>query len=266
MKKRISVFLTALLLGLLCAFPVWAKPARLADQAGLLDREQREQLTAMLDEISEKHQVDVVIVTTNSLEGKTARDYADDYFIDEGYGQGENGDGILFLVDMGDRNWAIATHGYAIDIFTDAGQEYILDQVKPYLSAGEYEEAFRTFAKECEDFILHADEAEPYDVGNLPKEPFDIGENLMIALGAGLVAGLIVALAMRGKMKTVRKQDQASSYVRPGSMNVNRSHDYYLYSTVSKTAKPRNEDHGGGGSSTHTSSSGDTFGGSSGKF
>lgn len=265
MKKRISVFLTAILLCLACAFPVWAKPARLADQAGLLDQEQQEKLTETLDEISEKNQVDVVVVTTNSLEGKTARDYADDYFIDQGYGQGENGDGILFLVDMGERNWAIATHGYAIEAFTDAGQEYIMEQVKPYLSDGEYEEAFQTFALECEDFILQAQESEPYDVDNLPKEPFDIGANLMIALGAGLVAGLIVALAMRGKMKTVRKQDQASSYVRPGSMNVNRSRDYYLYSTVSKTAKPKNEEHGGG-SSTHTSSSGDTFGGSSGKF
>ena len=70
---------------------------------------------------------------------------------------------------------------------------------------------------------------------------------------------------MRRKLKTVRKQDQAASYVRQGSMKVTRSNEYYLYSTVSKSAKPKNED-SGGGSSTHTSSSGDTFGGSSGKF
>ena len=94
----------------------------LDDQAGLLDAEQKESLSSTLDEISEREQVDVVIVTVNSLEGKTAQAYAEDYFIDRGYGQGENGDGILFLLDMGDRNWAIATHGYAIEVFTDAGQ------------------------------------------------------------------------------------------------------------------------------------------------
>ena len=126
MKKRISVFLTVILLCLACAFPVWAETeSRLADQAGLLDTDQKESLCNTLDEISEREQVDVIIVTTNSLEGKTAQAYADDYFIDHGYGQGEDGDGILFLVDMGDRNWAIATHGYAIEAFTDAGQEYI---------------------------------------------------------------------------------------------------------------------------------------------
>ena len=115
MKKRISVFLTVILLCLACAFPVWAETeSRLADQAGLLDTDQKESLCNTLDEISEREQVDVIIVTTNSLEGKTAQAYADDYFIDHGYGQGEDGDGILFLVDMGDRNWAIATHGYAV--------------------------------------------------------------------------------------------------------------------------------------------------------
>ena len=266
MKKRISVFLISILLCLACAFPVWAGTvSRLDDQAGLLDAEQQESLSSTLDEISERDQVDVVVVTVNSLEGKTAQAYAEDYFIDRGYGQGENGDGILFLLDMGDRNWAIATHGYAIEVFTDAGQSYIMDQVKPYLSDGDYNEAFHKFASECDDFITQANEAEPYDVENLPKEPFDVGVNLLIALAVGLVAGLLVTGNMRRKLKTVRKQDRAASYVRQGSMEVTRSNDFYLYSTVSKSAKPKNED-SNGGSSTHTSSSGDTFGGSSGKF
>ena len=224
MKKRISVFLTVILLCLACAFPVWAETeSRLADQAGLLDTDQKESLCNTLDEISEREQVDVIIVTTNSLEGKTAQAYADDYFIDHGYGQGEDGDGILFLVDMGDRNWAIATHGYAIEAFTDAGQEYIMEQVKPYLSDGDYNEAFQMFAMECDDFIMQADEAEPYDVGNLPKESFDVGANLLIALAVGLVAGVLITGNMRRKLKTVRKQDQAASYVRQGSMKVTRS-------------------------------------------
>ena len=157
MKKRISVFLISILLCLACAFPVWAGTvSRLDDQAGLLDAEQKESLSSTLDEISEREQVDVVIVTVNSLEGKTAQAYAEDYFIDRGYGQGENGDGILFLLDMGDRNWAIATHGYAIEVFTDAGQSYIMDLVKPYLSDGDYNEAFHKFATECDDFITQA--------------------------------------------------------------------------------------------------------------
>lgn len=64
----------SILLCLACAFPVWAGTvSRLDDQAGLLDAEQKENLSSTLDEISERNQVDVVIVTVNSLEGKQPR-------------------------------------------------------------------------------------------------------------------------------------------------------------------------------------------------
>ena len=98
----------------------------------------------------------------------------------------------------------------------------------------------------------------------MPKEPFSI-VYLGVALVIGLVTALIVTGVMKGQLKSVAPQRDATDYVRQGSMNVTRSNDFYLYSTVSKSAKPKNEDNSGG-SSTHTSSSGDTFGGSSGKF
>ena len=53
MKKRISLFLTAILLCLACAFPVWAGTEdRLADQAGLLSADEQDTLSASLGEKS----------------------------------------------------------------------------------------------------------------------------------------------------------------------------------------------------------------------
>ncbi len=266
MKKRISIFFTALLLCLVCAFPAWAgTESRLKDQAGLLRADEKDTLIDTLDAVSQQGEMDVVIVTTDSLLGKTAQEYADDYFVDHGYGQGQKRDGILFLIDMGDQNWAIATHGSAIEVFTDAGQSYIMDQVTPYLSDGDYSEAFQTFARQCNAFITQAESGEAYDADNLPKEPFDVGVNLLIALGAGIVAALLVTGNMRRKLKTVRRQDRAASYVRKGSMHITKSNDFYLYRTVTRSARPKEQEHSGG-SSTHRSSSGDKFGGSSGKF
>lgn len=45
----------------------------------------------------------MIIVTVDSLNGKTVEEYADDYYDDNGYGYGENNSGILFLVAMDDR-------------------------------------------------------------------------------------------------------------------------------------------------------------------
>ena len=123
-------------------------PARLVDQAELLTAEEQQQIQTKLDEVSELHHCDAVVMTVNSLEGKTATEYADDAFDYDGYGLGEDKAGILFLVDMGDRNWATSTHGYAITAFTDAGLSYIEEKLVSYLGDGEYAEAFNCFAEQ----------------------------------------------------------------------------------------------------------------------
>ena len=81
----------------------------------------------------------------------------------------------------------------------------------------------------------------------------------------GFVLSLIIVGRMKAKLKTVRFQPAANSYMKAGSMNITESRDLFLYNTVTRTAKPKDND-SGGGSSTHTSSSGSTHGGGGGKF
>lgn len=78
----------------------------------------------------------MIVVTVDSLNGKTVEEYADDYYDDNGYGYGENNSGILFLVAMDDREWNISTSGDAITAFTDAGLAYMGDQFVSDLSDG----------------------------------------------------------------------------------------------------------------------------------
>ena len=122
-----------------------------------------------LDEVSERQKFDIVILTVDSLEGATATEYADDFFDYYGYGYGEGKDGILFLVSMEDRDWALSTHGYGITAFTDAGCDYIAEQFKSSLSDGEYEKAFEIYIDQCDAFVTQAREDRPYDNSNLPK-------------------------------------------------------------------------------------------------
>ena len=61
----------------------------------------------------------------------------------------------------------------------------------------------------------------------------------------GLVIGLIAVGIMSAKMKTVRSQSHASDYVRPGSMQLTNQRDIFLYSHVSRRAKPKQTSSGG---------------------
>jgi uncharacterized protein len=245
----------------------------LVDEAGLLTQAQADGLLKKLDEISERQKCDVAVVTVNSLDGKTSEAYADDFYDYNGYGMGSGYDGILLLISMEDRDWAITTHGFGIPAFTDAGQEYMVSQFRPYLSDGNYADAFSRFAELCDGFLTAAKAGNSYDIGNLPNsvKPFSLKaflNTLPITIIVGIILSFIITSLMKSTLKSVRRQAAAKNYLRNGSLNITESRDVFLYTTVSKVkSKDSDSSSGsGGGSSTHSSSSGRSHGGSSGKF
>lgn len=207
--------------------------------------------------------MDVIVVTTNDLENRsTATELADDIYDQCGFGYGESKNGLLLLISMQDRDWAISTCDSAITAFTDAGIDYIGEKITPSLSGGDYAAAFNTFADLCDDFITKAKTGTPYTSRTLPKEPLS-PIYIPVAIAIGLVLALIIVGCMKAKLKSVRFKAAANSYVKSDSLNVTESSDLFLYNTITRTKKPKDND---SGSSTHTSSSGTTHGGGSGKF
>lgn len=262
MKKRISAFLLMLVLFVTASLPVCAADnvLRLADNADLLASVEETELLSLLDEISNRQQVDIAVVTTDTLDGKAIGEYADDYYDVNGY----RADGVLLLVDMSNRDWYISTSGFGITAVTDAGREYMSEKFLSDLGAGNYAAAFTSYAELCDDFITQAKTGAPYDAGNLPKEPFAVLRNLLIALAVGFIVALIITGIMKGKLKSVHSQSAAGSYIKSGSMQVTVNRELFLYTRVERRKKEQKED--AEGSQTHTSSSGTTHGGGGGSF
>lgn len=265
--KRIWTILFTLFLCVTASFPAFAarELPRLVDEADLLTDSEESELLAMLDEISERQKVDVVVVTMDTLDGKSPRAFADNFFDDNGYGFGADADGILFLVSMEDRDAYISACGYGSTAITDTGRDFILDEVVPELGDGAYLDAFRTYARMCDTFISHAKSGNPYGAGNMPKEPFSVGKNLAISFGVGIVLALIITGIMAAQLKSVRKQAAADKYVKKDSMKVTESRDIFLYKHTERRAKPK-ESSSSGSSSSHRSSSGRTHTGGGRKF
>lgn len=258
MKRKLFAGLLVLCLAAACVLPVFAAGSKLADNADLLSAEEARRVEQLLEEVSSRHGMDILVVTTVTLNGKPVMAYADDYYDYNGCAK----DGILLLVSTEDRDWHISTAGYGITAITDAGREYISDRIVPYLSNGDYAQAFTVFAQLCDEFIAQARTGEPYDSHNLPKEPFRLVPSLIISLVIGIVVALIATGTMKKQLKTVCQQVKADSYVTPGSMQLTVSRDLFLYTSLDRREKPKQS----GGSSTHTSSSGTTHGGGGGKF
>lgn len=272
MKKRIRTVFLVVMFCFFAAVPAYAQESRidgfaeeyfrLMDQAELLTDKEERRLLSILDEISERQKFEVVIVTVTDTNGDTVQDCADDLYDHCNFGYGPNRDGALLLISMKDRDWYITTSGYGITALTDAGIAYIGEQIKENLSDGDYADAFRTYAEQCDLFVTQARTGKPFDNSNLPR-PFLSWIWIPISIAAGFVVAFLIVSCMKSKLKTVRTQASANHYVRDGSMNVTECRDRFLYHQVNRIAKPEKKS---SGSSTHTSSSGRTHGGGGGKF
>lgn len=260
MKKKFIWLLCFLCICLSISTPVFAADSvpRLVDKADCLTDSEEKNVLSLLDEISTRQKMDLVIVTVPSLGGKTSEAYADDFYDYNGYSK----DGILLLVAVESRDWAISTSGYGIKALTDYGLKHISKLMVPHLSKGDYEKAFTTFANTCDKFIGLAKDGKPYDV---PKKKMDLGV-LVCILMCGLFGAWRVTARMKEKLCSVQSQS-AADYVLQGSMNVtHRGKEIFLRKDVTHVSKSEKKSENSGGSTTHTSSSGQTHGGSSGKF
>lgn len=234
--RKILCFLTVLLLVVV----VSAAPQLVVDNEALLTSQEESKLEDMLSQVRDQWQIDVVVVTAGSLDGKTARAYADDFYDYGGYGE----DGILLLVNMQAREYWISTSGDCIGI-----EDEISDSFAMYLSTGDYYDAFTDFADQCGAAM------EEYREGERGSPVIPI----LICLGIGAVVGLIVTCVMTSQLKSVRSKPTAGDYVVSGSLHLTHSHDLFLYRNIRRTPKPQNN-------GSHRSSSGRSHGGRGGRF
>lgn len=270
MKKRLIAFLFVIALCLSTVLPVCATETsgfvneynRVVDMADLLTDQEEAALIKKLDAISLRHNMDVVLVTTNDLEGFSVQEYAHLLYAQCQFGYGADKDGTMLLISMEDSDWYLYTHGYGTTAFTNDGIEYIGTQITEYLSDGDFVAAFTRYAELCDGFIAQAKSGTPYDKSTLPREPLSFAW-IPASLVIGFLVAKIIVGNMKGELKTVHTQAAANSYMVKGSMNITDSRDLFLYHTVTKTEKAKNDSSSG---STHQSESGSIHGGGGGKF
>lgn len=249
-KKLISITLCLVLMLSLALTATAAEYPPVFDKAGILSDFDAQYLAERAQEVSQQAEIDIVILTVPSLEGKSAHAYADDYYDYNGYRE----DGVIFLLAMAEREWYISTCGKVIDVLTDDVLYSIEEDILPDLSSGDYDDAFMSFINTVDVYMI--------------DDP--VGDAL-VCIFFGMVAGLVVAgislLIMRAGMNTKVAQHSAENYLKDGSYNLNRNTDMFLYSRTSRRRKPEQSSSSSSGrSTTHTSSSGRTHGGRGGKF
>ncbi len=290
MTKKIALLFLLIALTIGLAVPVSARDPRIVDNADLFTGEELSTLASRAALLSDTYQIDTVILTVDALDDQDIESYADDYYDHHDYGYGDENSGVLFVLAMETREWAISTTGDGIYALTDYGIESVFSEMAGDLSQGRYYDAFLTYLEELETYYQAFASGSPIDGVTTPydgpgtyepgtaedivhyEKPMTAGyilSRLAISLVVGSAIGGIVLLIMRRGMRTARAQSGADPYMDASSFRMLNQQNILLGSHVSRSERVQNDSGGGGGgggSSVHTSSSGTSHGGGHGTF
>ncbi len=257
--KRILALLALALLLLTLSPAVLASEEQVIDQADIFSAKEEAKLSEMVQILIDEYQMDIVLLTVESLEGKSSQDYADDYYDYNGYGIGDDYSGLILVFSTGDRDYALSTCGSCIQAIDDNDVDDLLDGMYPYMVRGDYYRAFVGFLEDLEPvFQAYQKSIAPPGVGDYMM----VG---VISLAIGAVAGFIGLMMLRSGMNTVKPVVGAQSYLANNSFMLPVNQNTFLYTRTSRM-RIQQSSSSGGGSSTHRSSSGRSHGGGSRRF
>lgn len=249
------------------------EPARVFDYAGLISADDEVKLQDQIMALQAHWPMDFVLLTIDDAAGQTSRAYADDFYDENGFGYGDKASGVLFLIDMDNREMAVSTAGEMIYYLTDTRIEAILDLAGDYLATGDYANAAYNSLNAAAHYLEAGIPGDQYtydeETGEIQVRKSLTFLEIAVSLAVAAAIALIKRRATVGRYKL-----KGSAYVYNAYANSNfallNQNDLFLRSSERRS---RISGGGGGGgrsgggrSTVHTGSSGRMHGGGSRKF
>lgn len=254
MKRRILSLLLILCTICLLAGGIFAHASAqlsyITDTAGLLDKAQTDRLEAMAQSAAKKYSVGLYIVTVEDyrdVDQSGINEAA--YGIYHAYelGEGAERNGLLLLLSMNDRDYAIFRYGEKAEYaFSDYGIGRLDEAFLDNFGNDDWIGGFEDYIRECGRYLEKAESGKPVD-----KSPLTL---ILIFCAVALVIAAVVCAVLVGQMKTVHKSTAAAAYA--GNLELTERMDQFTHRTETRRKVE----------SKQSSGSGSPSGSSSGKF
>lgn len=136
---------------------------RVVDNAGLLTDEEEQQLMQRLLEIAEKTGQDIVLLTDETSYGLDNELYEMSFYIYQGYGFGEDHDGLMCFINMDPENREMCSTAFGAmeRYFTRSGSYGLDDILYDHLVVQDYFGGFLEWADGVENLIRFGDVSVP---------------------------------------------------------------------------------------------------------
>ena len=233
------------------------------DLSDQLTAEEWQEAEARAADISQRHNCGVYVVFVDNFkkygDGDDVYKTTYELYHANELGMGEGRDGIIILLSMAERDYAMFVYGEnASYAFNAYGQKQLEDAFLGYFGDNDWCGGVSHYLDTCDEYLTLAEDGTPVRSSPVP---------LIIAVVAGsCVIALVVCLILRAKMKSVHKGVDANVYATGGGLTLTDSYDHYSHTTESRTKIVDESKSGGGGGGSTTSRSGGGGSGRSGKF
>lgn len=257
---------------LVLSIGVFAEGTYIFDGAGLFSAEELTELESQTQGYSEQAGYPIYVLTTADAEGKSTKEYAQDYYLANSLGIDPDQSGALLCIDMDNRELYIITSGTMIDILIDSRIRELDDAAFNHLVDGDYYEAASGFIETVSAWAAQGIPEGSYrqdEDGNRLTEPYEgeTGVNWgmvalwgVVSLGIGGGAAALVA-----HNYTRDPSEDYYPFREKGRLAMKQEQDTLINKFVTTRVIPKqNNNSGGGGGSTISRSGGHSFGGGGG--
>ncbi len=266
--------------------PKTVEQQRVFDQAGLFSEDEEKELEERIQKLQKVIEADIALVSTEDAQGKTAEQYADYFYHVHELGRGEDYSGVLFLMDMDNRELYISTCGGMIRLLTDERIDSMLDHGISYMKDQDYAQCARQLLTDTRHWyqkgIAEGQYNEDRDTGEVSQ--YQGGRRRSIRWYEFILAAGVAAFCGAGGCGKVKRdyameqeRRQASgfhmAYRADACFRYRSQSDVLNNSYVARQIIPRNPPSGHSGhsghlgrSTTHKSSGGRSYGGGGRKF
>lgn len=246
------------------------------DMADIFTDEEEKQLSEQAQALSETMKMEAVIVTTEE-NSDSAQVFADGFYLEGGFGTGSDHSGILFLIDMDNRELYISTNGQMIRYMTDSRVDDVLNDVYNYAADADYYGAAAAFLTDTEKCYSNGISKDQYnydtETGKISRYHHLDWYEILIAIGVAAVCGgtavasVLRSYSLHGEDKRMAANFKLSyrrdSRFTMGNVLADALLTSYITQQVIQTQKNNRPGPGGGSFSGGGRSSTHSYGGSS---
>ena len=259
MKNRIISLLTVtFMLFALCITSVASEKLNyVTDTAELLTSEELIELYSMTKEISEKYDFGIYIVTVDDF-----TEYVDTYEVTEAaetiyfeyeLGKGNEKNGILLLLSMSERDYAIYAYGYGNIAFTDYGKDYLSEEFLDNFAKDDWYGGFYDYVYVSGQMLDKAINGNPVDIEISNNKNNGRIYGIIICTLIGFVIAVIVKNKLKKQLVSVHTGTEATNFIATKGLELSKNIDEYTHTTTERVYSPKEKESSSGSSRGGTS-------------